>query len=120
MRRALSMMVLTLAVTTGCVSRWPDPLSIQARNAQTPTQYRAVAKAYRERAQQYHTESEEHAKLGEWWSDLAGGGAPATGTGRYESAQHCRRLSEYLAAAAAEAEALARDQETIADHREGR
>ena len=120
MGRSLAMTVLALAVAAGCVARWPDPLSIQARNAQTSTQHRAVAKAYRERSQQYRTESDQHAKLGEWWGGLAGGRAPDTGTGRFEAAQHCRRLSGYLAAAADEAEALAREQQAIADQWEGR
>lgn len=119
MRRAL-WLILPLVIATGCLARWPDPLSIQARNAQTPRQHRVVADAYRERAQQYRTESGEHAKLAEWWGSLAGGDLPATGTGRFESAQHCRRLSQYLAAAAEEAESLAREHQAIADRWEGR
>ena len=120
MIRSLSVMALTLAIAAGCLSRLPDPLSIQARNAQTAPQHRAVADAYRDRAQEYRQESAEHSKLAEWWSGLAGGRAPSTGTGRFESAQHCQRLSEYLTAAAAEADALAREQETLADQWEGR
>ena len=120
MGRSLWMTALTLAVAAGCLSRLPDPLSLQARNAQTAPQHRAVGDAYRERAQEYRRESAEHSKLAEWWSGLAGGRAPSTGTGRFESAQHCQRLSAYLTAAAAEADALAREQESIADHWEGR
>ena len=120
MGRSLSVTVLTLAVAAGCLSRLPDPVSIQARNAQTAPQHRAVADAYRERAQEYRRESAEHSKLAEWWSGLAGGRMPATGTGRFESAQQCRRLSEYLTAAAAEADALAREQEALAEQWEGR
>lgn len=53
-------------------------------------------------------------RLAEWWSSLAGGKTPATGTGRYEEAEHCRRLAANLSAAAAEADALAEAHDRLA------
>lgn len=100
--------VLTLwLLTAGCALRPEAPLGYRVKNARTPAEHAAVAAAYRERAERLRKEAAEHMELATWWSSLAGGKAPATGTGRYEEAQHCRRLAESLLAAAKDADALA-------------
>lgn len=91
----------------GCALRPEGPLSVHARNAQTAEEHAAVAAAYRDRAEQLRKEATEHLELAAWWSSLAGGKAPYTGSGRYEEAQHCRRFAEYLFEAAKEADMLA-------------
>lgn len=96
-----------LILTAGCALRRDVPLSHRARNARTPAEHAAVAAAYRERAARLRAEAAEHQELAAWWSSLAGGRTPATGTGRYEEAEHCRRLADNLLAAAKEADALA-------------
>jgi hypothetical protein len=99
---------LTLVFLAGsCALRPEVPLGVRARNAQTAEGHAAVAAAYRERAERLRKEAAEHMELATWWSSLAGGKAPATGTGRYEEAQHCRRFAENLLAAAKEADMLA-------------
>lgn len=99
---------LTLAlVLVGCALRPNVPLSYRAKNARTAEEHAAVATAYRERAERLRKEAAEHMELATWWSSLAGGKTPATGTGRYEEAQHCRRFADSLLAAAKEADLLA-------------
>ena len=104
---ALSGMLTLWLLVTGCALRPEEPLGYRAKNARTPAEHTAVAAAYRERAERLRKEAAQHMELATWWSSLAGGKTPATGTGRYEEAQHCRRLAENLLAAAKEADALA-------------
>lgn len=105
---ALGVVPLLLGVLNACSLRHPSAtLAAHAQSAQTPAEHSAVAVAYRTRAHQLRAEAAEHATLADWWSSLAGGHAAATGTGRYEQAQHCRRLSANLAAAADETDSLA-------------
>lgn len=106
--RSASAAGLTLVLLVGgCALRPEVPLGYRARNARTAEEHAAVAAAYRERAERLRKEAAEHIELATWWSSLAGGKTPATGTGRYEEAQHCRRLAENLLAAAKEADLLA-------------
>lgn len=105
--RAVVMVTAAVLLLGGCHGGRNVPLGDQAMGARTPAEHTAVAKAYRERAERFLAESAEHAKLAEWWSSLAGGASPGTGTGRYEEAQHCRRLAALLSDAAREADAMA-------------
>lgn len=85
----------------------------QVKSARTPKQHLAVTAGYREYSERLRAEAATHAKLAEWWSSLAGGKERSTGTGRYEEAEHCRRLADYLSKAAGEAEALAQAHQKI-------
>ena len=108
----VTLLLPALLVATACAPRPGTLLSYQSMNARTPKEHAAVAAAYRERAEALRREAAQHTGLAEWWSSLAGGKARATGTGRYEEPEHCRRLAANLSAAAAEADAL-----TEAHHR---
>lgn len=103
-----------LVVIGGCAAiRVHDDLALQAEHASTAKEHHAVAVAYRERAARLRAEAAEHARLADWWSNLAVR-AWASPTARYEDADHCRRLSIDLSDAAAQAEALAEAHERIA------
>lgn len=111
-----SFAVLAFALfVAGCALFRPSvSLMEQAERARSPGDHAAVARAYRERAERFRREAAEHAAMADWWSNLAGGQTASTGTGRYEEAQHCRRLAADLSAAAAEAETLAELQDRSA------
>lgn len=114
--RARSRLALVALAFAGACSvvRPSTDLAAQAKSARAPAEHAAVAAAYRDRAQHLRGEAAEHAALAGWWSGLAGGMAAGTGTGRYEEAQHCRRFSELLSSAAAEADAMATVHEQLA------
>lgn len=113
-RGGLILAVALLASACGMIR--PDTsLMEQARRARSPADHAAVAQAYRDRAQRLRTEAADHAALADWWSSLASGSPlSARRPGRDAQAQHCRRLSEDLSAAAAEAEAMAEFHERVA------
>lgn len=88
--------------------------SEHAAGARLQAEQSSEATRYRDLAERLRKEAGNHASLAAWWSSLAGGKTPGTGTGRYEEAEHCRRLSQSLAESAAEAEATAEMQERLA------
>jgi|SRR5581483_2115717 len=117
-RRLVSETVLlaTLLVATACAPP-PRPgsmLSDQVMNARTPKEHAVVAAGYREQAESLRGEAAQHTRLADWWSSLAGAKTPGIGTGRYEQAEHCRRFAANLSAAAANADALAEEQDRLA------
>lgn len=105
---------LALLVSACGLFRPHTSLTQQVEDARSPADHAALAQAYRVEAQRLRAEATEHAALADWWSSLAGGQATSTGSGRYEEAQHCRRLSANLDAAAAEAAAMAEFHQRLA------
>ena len=112
--RRVRVLLWPIMLASACGVHPNAALSYRARNAHTPKEHATVAEAYRERARDLRQESVQHGALAEWWANLAGGKTPATGTGRYEEAEHCRRLAANLAAAATEADALAEAHDRLA------
>ena len=113
MRKVAALSALLL-VAHGCLFRESVRLSRQAESARTPAEHRAVAAAYRERAQRLRGEAAEHAELAEWWAPRPPPQHIPVPAARLEQAEHCRRLSKQLAGAADEADALAKGQEELA------
>lgn len=113
MRMAVALSALLL-VAQGCLLRESTRLSQQAEGARTPADHRAVAAAYRERARRLRAQAAEHADLAEWWATRPPPQRIPVPASRYEQAEHCRRLSKQLAAAADEADALASGHEELA------
>lgn len=102
-------LVMTLVLTACAVVGAPSALTEQARTARTREQHLAVAGRYREYAAQMRAEAARHADLAAWLSqrELVGSEIRAQG----QEGRHCRQLAEDLSRAAAEAEAIAQDQE---------
>jgi hypothetical protein len=101
-----------LLVAHGCLLREGTRLGRQAGSACTPAEHRTVAAAYRERVQRLRGEAAAHAALPEWWAMRPPPQHIPLPASRAEQAKHCRRLSQQLAAA--EADALAKGQEELA------
>jgi hypothetical protein len=111
--RALAPVPIVLAITlslTACsLVGAPTALTEQVSTARTPEQHIAVAGRYREYAAHLRAEAARHADLAALWSrgELVGSEVRAQG----QEGRHCHELAEYLSRAAAEAEAIAQDQE---------
>jgi hypothetical protein len=110
-RRTLVPIVLAIALSlTACsLTGAPTALTEQARIARTREQHLAVADRYREYAAHLRAEAARHADLAALWSrgELVGTEVRAQG----QEGRHCHELAESLLRAAAEAEAIAQDQE---------
>jgi hypothetical protein len=112
--RALVPIVLTIVSLTACsVMHTPGPLTEQARTARTREQHLALAGRYREYAAHLRAEATRHGELAALWSLRAAGPVGTEASSQLDQERHCRELAEYLSRAAAEADAIAQDQETL-------
>ncbi len=105
-------LAMTLSLTACSVLHAPTALTEQASSARTGTQHLAVAARYREYATHLRDEAARHANLAALWSRGEAGPVGSEASAQLNEGRHCRELAEYLSRAAAEAEAIAQDQET--------
>ena len=118
-KRLAALVALSLIVS--CAVRQSGDLAGAATEVHTPAEHAAVARFYRQGAQDLRADAERHTALASRWASKSAGGASllAHQPGGYDyyyekAADHCRRLSAYLPQAASEADAIADAHDALA------